>query len=620
MKHFNILKILVFLFITTTGLNAQNPFVQWNFNNDDTVANIGNGTIALVGGTTNTFASGSGSSDTATPNRGFNTSTYAALGTENKERGIQIDASTAGYTDIVLTFDQRLSNTANNTYTIQYTTDVTATSVVWTDMETLTLTPAETGVGDTWHNIRTVDFSSVTALNDNEDAAFRIVSSFDPVVGDYTAARSTSSYGTGGTVRFDMITFSGNVISADPVLTLSPSSLSFEQTLGIPSSVQSVVINGTNLTENISLTVTAPFEIALTEDGTFSAAQTLSLTDGSVSESVFVKLNATEANTFTGTLTAQTAGISPNIDIALSGVTTASQVTNPTPFDLSSGNYSFTEWNADADAGTYPANMIFWINSAGDGVESLITDQYEKDWTCLYNIGSASRILGEEANGVSFLNTGNTVLVSSCEGETGGTDRISGKPGATVLAINTLNRENIEVSWTGRTLSPNNRAYALRLQYRIGDGNGNPNVDWQDFDTISEYVRNETEGHSEDFTVNLPETLNNQEVVQLRWVYFQHESNTASGSRAKLALDEVFVTSEQTASVGEFDVNTFRMYPNPATNVVNFSKEISATIFDITGKKVLSFENATSVNVSQLNKGVYFVKTSEGTVSKLIKK
>lgn len=618
MKHFNILKILVFLFITTTGLNAQNPFVQWNFNNDDTVANIGNGTIALVGGTTNTFASGSGSSDTATPNRGFNTSTYAALGTENKERGIQIDASTAGYTDIVLTFDQRLSNTANNTYTIQYTTDVTATSVVWTDMETLTLTPAETGVGDTWHNIRTVDFSSVTALNDNEDAAFRIVSSFDPVVGDYTAARSTSSYGTGGTVRFDMITFSGNVISADPVLTLTPATLEFSQTLGAPSTAQSVTVYGANLISDITLDAYAPFEVALTEDGTYAATQTLTITDGGFSGNVFVRLNSATAGSFEEVLTAQTTG-TLGTSVNLSGETTASLVTNPTPFDLSTGSYTFTEWNADSTAGTYPNNMAFWAHATTD---PSINTEFIEDYTCLYNLESRSRIVGENENGVSFVNTGNSQYIGVCDGsdptQSSGDTVVNGRSGAAVLALNTLNRENIEVEWTGRTIVRNFRLYALRLQYRIGDGGGNPNIDW--LDANSEYVANDTENHSETFTVTLPEDAENQEVVQLRWVYIQHEDNTASGARAHLALDDVTVSSEETASVSGFEQNTFRMYPNPTTNVVNFSKEISATVFDITGKKVLSFENATSVNVSQLNKGVYFVKTTEGTVSKLIKK
>lgn len=619
MKQINFLKVFAFLFVATTGLNAQSPFVQWNFNNDDTVANIGNGTITLVGGTTNTFASGAGSSDTATPNRGFNTTTYAALGTENKERGIQIDASTAGYADIVLTFDQRLSNTANNTYTIQYTTDVTASTVVWTDMETLTLTPAETGVGDTWHNGRTVDFSSVTALNDNENAAFRIVSSFDPVVGDYTAARSTSSYGTGGTVRFDMITFSGNVISADPVLTLTPATLEFSQTLGAPSATQSVSVYGANLTDDITLTVTAPFEVALTEEGTYATTQSLIITDGGFSGNVFLRLNSATAGSFEEVLTAQTTGITQDIEVSLNGEATASEVTNPVPFDLSSGNYSFTEWNADSAAGTYPDNMIFWTHATTD---PSINTEFVEDYTCLYNLENRSRIVGENENGVSFVNTGNSQYIGVCDGsdptQSSGDTVVNGRSGAAVLALNTLNRENIEVEWTGRTIVRNFRLYTLRLQYRIGDGGGNPNIDW--LDANSEYVANDTENHSETFTVTLPEDAENQEVVQLRWVYVQHEDNTASGARAHLALDDITVSSEETASVSGFEQNTFRMYPNPTTNVVNFSKEISATVFDITGKKVLSFENATSVNVSQLNKGVYFVKTNEGVTNKLIVK
>lgn len=437
----------------------------------------------------------------------------------------------------------------------------------------------------------------------------------------FSITQGTGGSGTRAKLIIDDVIFDGEEASStDPILTLTPATLDFAQTLGAPSATQSVSVYGANLANEIALTVTTPFEIALTEDGSYALTQTLSLTDGGFSGNVFVRLNSTSVGEFTGTLTAQTTGITPITEVTLNGEAAVSQVSNPTPFDLSSGNYSFTEWDANSAAETYPNNMIFWINNAGDGVESTINDEYVQDWECFYNVESASRILGEGANGVAFLNTGNTVTNVNCYGNPDDEGRIVGKPGATVLALNTLNRENIEVSWTGRTLLPNNRIYALRLQYRIGDGDGNPNIGWTDFDTVSEYVRNETEGHSQEFTVNLPEALNNQEIIQLRWVYFQHQTNTATGSRAKLALDEVSVTSEESLSVGEYERNSFSMYPNPASDVVSFNKEVNITIFDINGKKVLAAENISSINISELSKGVYFVKTSEGVTKKLIKR
>ncbi len=231
-KNYNLIT-LSFLLLTSISVWSQINVTRWNFNGTaaDAVAGgaasptplEGNGTASLLNGVTATFASGTasgGSSDpvTTTPdNFGWNTSTYAPLGTENKLRGIQFNVSTVNFEGIKFIFDQRLSNTANNTYVVQYTTNGTN----WIDAETFTFTPAETGTGDTWYNLRTVDLTAVTALNNNPNAGFRIVSAFDPTTNDYRAARSTSTYGPGGTVRFDMVT-----ITAESTLSVP----SFEKT------------------------------------------------------------------------------------------------------------------------------------------------------------------------------------------------------------------------------------------------------------------------------------------------------------------------------------------------------------------------------------------------------
>jgi hypothetical protein len=100
----------------------------------------------------------------------------------------------------LLMFDQRLSNTANNTYVAQYTTNGTD----WIDAQTFTFTPAATGTGDTWYKNRTVDLTSIPALDNNANAAFRVVSAFDPTSGNYLAATSTSTYAA-LPVRLDLI-------------------------------------------------------------------------------------------------------------------------------------------------------------------------------------------------------------------------------------------------------------------------------------------------------------------------------------------------------------------------------------------------------------------------------
>lgn len=192
---------------------SQTTIAHWDFNsnpNDATtstgtlIPQTGLGTITTIGGITSTFAAGNTLDANTTDNSGFNTTTYPAQSTNPKTAGIQIDVNTTGLQNIAIEFQQRLSNTANNTWVLQYTSDVTAGSPVWVDANTFTFVPAPTGTGDTWH-FRTFNFTSVTALNNNPNVAFRIVSDYDPISGTYLAARSTSTYSSAGTTRFDLI-------------------------------------------------------------------------------------------------------------------------------------------------------------------------------------------------------------------------------------------------------------------------------------------------------------------------------------------------------------------------------------------------------------------------------
>ncbi len=209
---------------------AQSTITQWNFNSvppdaststGSTTASVGSGNIMTVGGLTPSFASGTssgGSSDPATTdNTGYGMTGWPNQGTGNKTAGIQFSASTAGITDVVINFDLRHSNTGPKHFALQYTLDVTASTPVWTDAA---IDSAMTG--DVWVNNRTYNLAAITGLNNNANAGFRIVSAFRPGTTNYVAATSTSSYGTTGTWRFDMVTISGTA-AANP----TPGSVSF---------------------------------------------------------------------------------------------------------------------------------------------------------------------------------------------------------------------------------------------------------------------------------------------------------------------------------------------------------------------------------------------------------
>ncbi len=192
---------------------ASGPSIlaQWNFNSNPpdgststgtTLPNIGSGTASLVGGVTASFASGDasgGSTDPATgDDSGWQTTTYAAQGTENKQRGVQFAVSTLGWKDITVSWDQRHSNTAARHVQFQYSTDGTT----FTDFGTL----FEGNAGDTWFNGRSVDLSGVTGVDNNDKFAFRIVAAFAPNTTTYLASNPNSTYSNSGTWRFDMVT------------------------------------------------------------------------------------------------------------------------------------------------------------------------------------------------------------------------------------------------------------------------------------------------------------------------------------------------------------------------------------------------------------------------------
>ncbi|TVR45132.1 MAG: hypothetical protein EA425_18505, partial [Puniceicoccaceae bacterium] len=195
----------------------------------------------------------------------------------------------------------------------------------------------------------------------------------------------------------------------------------------------------------------------------------------------------------------------------------------PPPHDLSSGPYTFSFWSEDAPAGTYPPHMIFEQTSGGDPGLAVEMDGF---WTLPYDLASRSRINGLGPDGIAFINTANAQDHPE-----------AGFLGSAILALDTRGQDHLQVTWTGGTVTPNNRTYALRLQYRLGDEGP-----FHDVPGPAEYLRHELAGHQEVIgPVLLPAALEDRPYVQLRWKYY-HVSGD-SGPRAQLRLDDILVTA-----------------------------------------------------------------------------
>lgn len=186
------------------GGNAMADLVtQWNFEAQTFNASTGTGLASLVGGVTSTFAAGFAGAGTFA----LNTTGYAAQGTGDRTRGAQFSSSTAGYDSITLTWNERHSNTSANTVAVFATVDGTN----WTEVQVFSFTPAASGTGDTWFQ-RSVTLSSTYA--DAANFGFRVLAAYAPGTSGYLASRSTSTYATTGTLRFDDVTINGNLIPA----------------------------------------------------------------------------------------------------------------------------------------------------------------------------------------------------------------------------------------------------------------------------------------------------------------------------------------------------------------------------------------------------------------------
>src|SRR3954466_11809545 len=90
----------VLMFLMEGIMNAQITVAKWDFNSTTGTLTpvMGSGT-ALPVETTTTFKTGDGSTDlvTAATNFGWQTSSYAGSGKQNKECGVQFNVNTVGY-------------------------------------------------------------------------------------------------------------------------------------------------------------------------------------------------------------------------------------------------------------------------------------------------------------------------------------------------------------------------------------------------------------------------------------------------------------------------------------------------------------------------------------------
>ena len=212
MKKIFLLFILFVVCFTQTVL-SQTLIHYWNFNNSATVNDQLTPTSSIVGGAGIVHVAGgiSAIQTTSNINQGFETTNPNTRNADVSGSHLRFNdpiggalvfsLPATGYRDIIIKYGTRRSGSGAGTQVIEYTTDGT------NYISFATVAPIDGNP-----TVQTLDFSAITAVNNNPDFKIKI----------------TFQQGGGGTVgnnRFDNFTSEGNPQGADmlpPVVTFDP--------------------------------------------------------------------------------------------------------------------------------------------------------------------------------------------------------------------------------------------------------------------------------------------------------------------------------------------------------------------------------------------------------------
>jgi hypothetical protein len=170
--------------------------------------------------------------------------------------------------------------------------------------------------------------------------------------------------------------------------------------------------------------------------------------------------------------------------------------------------------------------------------------------------------------------------------------------------------------------TPISRFYAIACQYRIGTTGPFTNVPGSYlFNCNSDSTTYKAFGTADTLSSVLPDTCNNQPLVEVRWIYHQTVQN-AGGPRPVLGLDDINITRDIVTATPKQQVQqkALYVYPNPIYNgKINLSKTSNFMVIDLLGQTVSKNNYSKEFNTDNLTKGVYFIKTSDGEIVKFIK-
>ena len=162
----NLTLVVLALFFPTRAVLAD-PIAIWNFNDSDLTVDHGTGTLVSNFNVTNIgFAAGTTNNARLGDPAGQALSLQGGTSNANNGRNVTINLSTVGYANIIVSFATQGTATGFNSNQFQYSLD----GVTFVDFGSPYTPPAAFGTVPVVFNL-----SSIPGLNNNSNAAFRIV-------------------------------------------------------------------------------------------------------------------------------------------------------------------------------------------------------------------------------------------------------------------------------------------------------------------------------------------------------------------------------------------------------------------------------------------------------------
>jgi hypothetical protein len=235
---------------------------------------------------------------------------------------------------------------------------------------------------------------------------------------------------------------------------------------------------------------------------------------------------------------------------------------NPVPHLIANSNLNFSQLT-DPSSSEYPSYMQGW-----SGPIARITPE-----------ASAPADLQSTGNATMSSNGSDLLLVDIInEGDNGISIRGSSleeTPLAIALAINTTNASGLSISWSGVFLHNFvNTTGSLHLQYRIGDTGDWTNLEGHVY-TTKPYGGENLEPENFGPTA-LPAELDNQPVIQFRWMMVTHNVDEAlSSTTPRIGVRSIEITTTEAEAlppIANFTVNK----TNPSVEEPVSFKDVSS--------------------------------------------